>query len=103
MLVHGALTDGSAWRGVYDILTRDGFHVRAVQQPLTGLAEDVAATKRVIDQLEAPIVLVGHSYGGTMITVAGADLKPSPDGFVFFDPVKFPSDVAADVPETEAR
>jgi pimeloyl-ACP methyl ester carboxylesterase len=75
VLVHGALTDGSSWRGVYDILTKDGFHVRVVQQPLTGLADDVAATKRVIDQLEGPVVLVGHSYGGTIITVAGADPK----------------------------
>jgi len=75
VLVHGALTDGSSWRGVYDILTKDGFHVRVVQQPLTGLADDVAATKRVIDQLDGPVVLVGHSYGGTIITVAGADPK----------------------------
>ena len=55
VLVHGALTDGSTWRGVYDILTKDGFRVRVVQQPLTSLADDVAATKRVIDQLEGPI------------------------------------------------
>ncbi len=138
VLVHGALTDGSAWRGVYDILSKDGFNVRVVQQPLTGLADDVAATKRVIDQLDGPVVLVGHSYGGTIITVAGADpkvtalvyvaalqpdvgettntlssskpgkvpksdLTASPDGFVFFDPVKFPTDVAADVPLSEAR
>ncbi len=75
VLVHGALTDGSTWRGVYDILTKDGFLVRVVQQPLTGLADDVAATKRVIDQMEGPVVLVGHSYGGTIITVAGADPK----------------------------
>ncbi len=75
VLVHGALTDGSTWRGVYDVLSKDGFHVRVVQQPLTGLAEDVAATKRVIDQMEGPVVLVGHSYGGTIITVAGADPK----------------------------
>jgi pimeloyl-ACP methyl ester carboxylesterase len=75
VLVHGALTDGSTWRGVYDVLTEDGFRVRVVQQPLTGLAEDVAATTRVIDQLDGPVVLVGHSYGGTVITVAGADPK----------------------------
>ena len=55
VLVHGANTDGSGWRGVYDILTRDGFHVSVVQQPLTGVADDVAATKRVIDQLDALI------------------------------------------------
>jgi len=75
VLVHGALTDGSSWRGVYDILTNDGFRVRVAQEPLTSLAEDVAATKRVIDQLDGPVVLVGHSYGGTIITVAGADPK----------------------------
>jgi pimeloyl-ACP methyl ester carboxylesterase len=75
VLVHGAITDGSTWRGVFDILTKDGNHVSVVQQPLTGLADDVAATKRVIDQLDGPIVLVGHSYGGTIITIAGADPK----------------------------
>lgn len=75
VLVHGALIDGSSWRGVYDILTKDGYRVSVVQQPLTGLADDVAATKRVIDQLEGPVILVGHSYGGSVITVAGADPK----------------------------
>lgn len=75
VLVHGANNDGSAWRGVYDILTKDGYHVSVVQQPLTGLADDVAATKRVIDRQEGSVILVGHSYGGTIITVAGADPK----------------------------
>ncbi len=75
VLVHGVLTDGSAWRGVYDILTKDGYRVRVVQEPLTSLADDVAATKRVMDLLDGPIVLVGHSYGGTVITEAGADPK----------------------------
>lgn len=75
VLVHGANTDGSGWRGVYDILTKDGFHVSVVQQPLSGLTDDVAATQRVIDLQEGPVVLVGHSYGGTIITVAGADPK----------------------------
>lgn len=75
VLVHGANNDGSAWRGVYDILTKDGYRVSVVQQPLTGLADDVAATKRVIDQQEGGVILVGHSYGGTIITVAGADPK----------------------------
>jgi pimeloyl-ACP methyl ester carboxylesterase len=75
VLVHGANNDGSAWRGVYDILTKDGYRVSVVQQPLTGLADDVAATKRVIDRQEGPVILVGHSYGGTIITVAGADPK----------------------------
>jgi pimeloyl-ACP methyl ester carboxylesterase len=75
VLVHGAATDGSAWRGVYDILTKDGYRVSVVQQPLTGFAEDVAATQRVLDRQDGPTVLVGHSYGGTIITVAGADPK----------------------------
>jgi pimeloyl-ACP methyl ester carboxylesterase len=75
VLVHGANADGSGWRGVYDILTKDGYHVSVVQQPLTGLSDDVAATKRVIDQQDGPVILVGHSYGGTIITVAGADPK----------------------------
>jgi pimeloyl-ACP methyl ester carboxylesterase len=75
VLVHGALIDGSSWRGVYNVLTRDGYRVSIVQQPLTGFDEDVAATKRVLDQQEGPVVLVGHSYGGSIITVAGSDPK----------------------------
>ena len=77
VIVHGALVDGSGWRAVYDILTKDGFHVTIVQEPLTGLAEDVDATKRVIDQQTGPVVLVGHSYGGSVITEAGNDPKVS--------------------------
>src|SRR5258708_16257944 len=73
VIVHGALVDGSGWRAVYDILTKDGFHVTIVQEPLTSLAEDVDATKRVIDQQTGPVVLVGHSYGGSVITEAGPD------------------------------
>ena len=75
VLVHGALVDGSSWRGVYDVLTRDGYRVCIVQQPLTGLDDDVAATKRVLDQQVGAVVLVGHSYGGSVITVAGGDPK----------------------------
>ena len=75
VLVHGALIDGSSWRGVYDVLTRDGYRVSVVQQPLTGLDEDVAATRRVLDQQDGPVILVGHSYGGSIITVAGSDPK----------------------------
>lgn len=75
VLVHGALIDGSAWRGVYDVLTQDGYRVSIVQQPLTGFDEDVAATRRVLDQQDGPVVLVGHSYGGTIITAAGTDPK----------------------------
>ena len=77
VIVHGALVDGSGWRAVHDILTKDGFHVTIVQEPLTGLAEDVDATKRVIDQQTGPVVLVGHSYGGSVITEAGSDPKVS--------------------------
>jgi pimeloyl-ACP methyl ester carboxylesterase len=75
VLGHGADTDGSGWRGVYDILRRDGYRVSVVQEPLTGLSDDVAATQRVIDLQDGPVILVGHSYGGTIITVAGADPK----------------------------
>ena len=75
VLVHGVLTDGSSWRGVYDVLTGDGYRVSIVQQPLTGLDEDVAATRRVLDQQDGPVILVGHSYGGSIITVAGTDPK----------------------------
>src|SRR5271169_1475746 len=75
VLVHGALIDGSSWRGVYDVLTRDGYRVSIVQQPLTGLDEDVAATKRVLDQQDGPVILVGYSYGGSIITVVGTDPK----------------------------
>ena len=70
VIVHGALVDGSGWRAVYDILSKDGFHVTIVQEPLTGLAEDIEATKRAIGQQEGPVVLVGHSYGGSVITDA---------------------------------
>ena len=75
VLVHGALVDGSSWRGVYDILKKDGYRVSIVQEPLTSLDDDVGATKRVLDLQDGPIVLVGHSYGGSVITVAGADPK----------------------------
>ena len=75
VLVHGALIDGSSWRGVYDVLTRDGYRVSIVQEPLTSFDEDVAATKRVLDQQDGPVVLVGNSYGGQIITVAGSDPK----------------------------
>src|SRR5258708_26166020 len=73
VLVHGANTDGSGWRGVYDILKKDGYHVSVVQEPLTGLSDDVAATQRVIDHQDAPVILGGHSYGGTILT------HPAPD------------------------
>src|SRR5260370_7425567 len=75
VIVHGGLVDASGWRAVHDILSKDGFHVTIVQEPLTSLTEDIEATKRVIDQQEGPVVLVGHSYGGSVITNAGAPPK----------------------------
>jgi pimeloyl-ACP methyl ester carboxylesterase len=71
VLVHGAFADGSGWRHVADILGKDGYTVSVVQHPLTSLADDVAATKRVLDLLQGPAILVGHSYGGVVITEAG--------------------------------
>jgi pimeloyl-ACP methyl ester carboxylesterase len=71
VLVHGAFADGSGWRRVVDILGKDGYAVSVVQEPLTSLADDVAATKRVLDQQQGPALLVGHSYGGVVITEAG--------------------------------
>jgi pimeloyl-ACP methyl ester carboxylesterase len=73
VLVHGAFVDGSGWKPVYEILVRDGYAVTVVQEPLTSLEEDVAAAKRVIDRQQGQCILVGHSYGGTVITEAGGD------------------------------
>jgi pimeloyl-ACP methyl ester carboxylesterase len=75
VLVHGAFADGSGWRGVYDILTARGYRVSIVQNPLTSFADDVAATHRVLDRQDGPTILVGHSYGGTVITEAGVNPK----------------------------
>lgn len=75
VLVHGAFADGSGWRGVYDDLTGRGYRVTIVQNPLTSLADDVAATKRALDRQDGPTILVGHSWGGTVITEAGVDPK----------------------------
>jgi pimeloyl-ACP methyl ester carboxylesterase len=71
VLVHGAFADGSGWRSVAEILGKDGYAVSVVQQPLTSLADDVAATRRVLDMQQGPTILVGHSYGGVVITEAG--------------------------------
>lgn len=71
VLVHGAFAEGSGWRRVYDDLTARGYRVTIVQNPLTSLEDDVAATKRVLDQQDGPTILVGHSWGGTVITEAG--------------------------------
>jgi pimeloyl-ACP methyl ester carboxylesterase len=75
VLVHGGFVDGSGWEDVYKILKKDNFDVSIVQNPTTSLADDVAATKRVIAAQKAPVVLVGHSYGGVVITEAGNDPK----------------------------
>src|SRR5712675_1639165 len=73
VLVHGAWVDGSGWRGVYDILVRDGYNVSIVQEPETSFKDDVAATKRVLAQQDGQCILVAHSYGGAVITEAGTD------------------------------
>ena len=105
VLVHGAWADGSGWNGVYDILVKDGFNVSIVQEPETSFKEDIAATKRVLALQDGPCILVAHSYGGAVITEAGAD--PSVVGLVYVaahmpdsgekeseDGKRFPSDLA---------
>jgi pimeloyl-ACP methyl ester carboxylesterase len=89
VLVHGAWVDGSGWKPVYDILVKDGYTVTLVQEPLTSFAEDVRATRRVLDQQQKPCILVGHSYGGSLITEAGTD--PHVVGLVY---------IAAQMPDT---
>lgn len=73
VLVHGAFADGSGWKAVAELLTKKGYKVSIVQEPETSLEDDVQATQRVLDQQDGPVVLVGHSYGGQVITVAGSD------------------------------
>jgi pimeloyl-ACP methyl ester carboxylesterase len=105
VLVHGAWADGSGWKGVYDILVKDGFNVSIVQEPETSFQDDVTATKRVIAQQEGPCILVGHSYGGAVVTEAGTD--PSVAALVYIaahmpdageneadDGKRFPSDLS---------
>ncbi len=75
VLVHGAFADGSGWRGVYDQLVARGYRVTIVQNPLTSLKDDVAATERILARQTGPAILVGHSYGGTVITEAGTDQR----------------------------
>jgi pimeloyl-ACP methyl ester carboxylesterase len=77
VLVHGGFVDGSGWQAVYSILTRDGYSVAVVQNPTLSLTDDVAVTRRVIDAQSGPVILVGHSYGGVVITEAGNDAKVS--------------------------
>lgn len=72
VIVHGALADGSGWRKVHDLLKAKGFKVTVVQPPMTSLKDDVAASKRILDLQDGPSVLVGHSYGGMVVTQAGS-------------------------------
>ena len=81
VLVHGAWVDGSGWKPVYNILTKDGYHVTMVQEPLSSLDDDVAAAKRVLDLQNGPTILVAHSYGGSIITEAG--VHPNVVGLVY--------------------
>lgn len=75
VLVHGGFVDGSGWEDVYKILKKDGYNVSIVQNPTLSLADDVAATKRILAMQNQPVILVGHSYGGVVITEAGNDPK----------------------------
>ncbi|KQS88097.1 MULTISPECIES: alpha/beta fold hydrolase [unclassified Rhizobium] len=81
VIVHGALADGSGWRKATEILEKRGFNVTIVQQPITSLADDIAATNRVLDLQQGPVLLVGHSYGGMVITEAGHN--PTVAGLVY--------------------
>jgi pimeloyl-ACP methyl ester carboxylesterase len=105
VLVHGAWADGSGWKGVYDILVKDGYIVSIVQEPETTFKEDVTATKRVLALQDGPCILVAHSYGGAVITEAGTE--PSVVGLVYIaahmpdageneadDGKRFPSDIS---------
>jgi pimeloyl-ACP methyl ester carboxylesterase len=89
VLVHGAWADGSGWKGVHDILAKDGYKVSIVQEPETSFKEDVAAAKRILALQDGPCILVAHSYGGAVITEAGTD--PSVVGLVY---------IAAHMPDT---
>jgi pimeloyl-ACP methyl ester carboxylesterase len=73
VLVHGGFVDGSGWRAVYDLLIQDGYHVAVVQNPTLSLDGDTTAAKLIIDEQDGPVVLVGHSYGGAVISEAGTD------------------------------
>jgi len=81
VLVHGGFVDGAGWEGVYNLLKKDGYNVSIVQNPTITLADDVAATRLAIAQAPGPVVLVGHSYGGAVITEAGTD--PKVEGLVY--------------------
>src|SRR6266567_4609384 len=124
VLVHGGFVDGSGWESLYQILKKDGYRVAIVQNPTLSLADDVAATKRIIHAQNGPVLLVGHSYGGAVINEAGNDpqvaglvyiaafapdkgesvapILPPQDGYLFLDKAKFPAAFAADVDEEKA-
>src|SRR5258706_6689521 len=82
VLVHGGFVDGSGWEGVSNILKKDGYAVTVVQNPTLSLEDDVAVTKRAIAAQKGPVLLVGHSYGGVVITEAGNDSKVQGLGYV---------------------
>jgi len=89
VIVHGAFDDGSGWKGVYTILKNKGYHVTIVQNPLTSLDDDVEATNRILKQQDGPVILVGHSWGGVVITQA--DVYPKVVALVYvaaFEPDK---------------
>src|ERR1700728_449401 len=105
VLVHGAWADGAGWKGVYEILVKDGYNVSVVQEPETAFQDDVAATKRVLALQDGPCILVGHSYGGAVGTEAGNE--PGVAGLVYIaahmpdagenesdDGQRFPSDLS---------
>ena len=75
VLVHGGFVDGSGWQGVHNILKKDGYNVTIVQNLTTSLADDVAVTRRAIAEQDGPVVLVGHSYGGVVVSEAATDAK----------------------------
>lgn len=81
VLVHGGFVDGSGWEGVYKVLRKDGYRVSVVQNPTMSLADDVATTKRTVSAQNGPVILVGHSYGGVVVTEAGND--PNVVGLVY--------------------
>ena len=81
VLVHGGFVDGSGWEQVYQQLKKKGYAETVVQNPTTSLADDVAATKRAVASADGPVILVGHSYGGVVITEAGND--PKVEGLVY--------------------
>jgi len=107
VLAHGAWADGSGWKGVYDILVKDGYNVSIVQEPETSFKEDVAATKRTLALQDGPCILVAHSYGGagkrfpSDLSKSGA-IKKTADGFTYLDPAQFHEYFAADLSAEQA-